>query len=127
MSAIWITIAYPGGPTQASNLKCLCRKHHLLKTFWGWRDQQLPDGTILWISPNRQTYTTHPGSRIAFPSLSAPTAAVSTTASGRNEPGRELAMPRRHRTRAQDRAQRIDAERALNDVHVAERNEPPPF
>ena len=26
------TIAYPTGPTQASNLKCLCRKHHLLKT-----------------------------------------------------------------------------------------------
>lgn len=25
------TIAYPVGPTQASNLKCLCRKHHLLK------------------------------------------------------------------------------------------------
>ncbi|MGO4447197.1 DUF222 domain-containing protein, partial [Mycobacterium sp. 2YAF39] len=32
------TIAYPTGPTQASNLKCLCRKHHLLKTFWGWHD-----------------------------------------------------------------------------------------
>src|SRR5258708_4480854 len=30
------TIAYPVGPTQAANLKCLCRKHHLLKTFWGW-------------------------------------------------------------------------------------------
>lgn len=27
------TIAYPVGPTQASNLKALCRKHHLLKTF----------------------------------------------------------------------------------------------
>jgi hypothetical protein len=26
------TIAYPVGPTCASNLKCLCRKHHLLKT-----------------------------------------------------------------------------------------------
>jgi hypothetical protein len=25
------TIAYPGGPTQASNLKCLCRKHPLHK------------------------------------------------------------------------------------------------
>ena len=33
------TIAYPTGPTQASNLKCLCRKHHLLKTFGGWHDQ----------------------------------------------------------------------------------------
>ena len=32
-----------GGLTVAHNLKCLCRQHHLLKTFWngatGWRDQ----------------------------------------------------------------------------------------
>ena len=26
-----------GGPTSASNLKGLCRRHHLMKTFWGWR------------------------------------------------------------------------------------------
>ncbi len=26
------TIPYPSGPTHASNLKCLCRKHHLVKT-----------------------------------------------------------------------------------------------
>jgi hypothetical protein len=36
-------------------------------------------------------------------------------------------MPRRRRTRAQDRAYRIDAERALNTARVAERNKPPPF
>ena len=70
------TIAYPAGPTQASNLKCLCRKHHLLKTFWGWRDQQQPDGTVIWTSPQGQTYTTHPGSRILFPTLCRPTAPV---------------------------------------------------
>ena len=29
------TIPYPVGPTQAANLKCLCRKHHLHKTFCG--------------------------------------------------------------------------------------------
>ena len=39
------TVAYPVGPTHPSNLKCLCRFHHLMKAFWGWRDQQLPDGT----------------------------------------------------------------------------------
>jgi len=39
-------VPYPLGPTHPSNLKCLCRKHHLVKTFWGWRDQQLPDGTV---------------------------------------------------------------------------------
>ena len=70
------TIAYPTGPTQASNLKCLCRKHHLLKTFGGWRDQQVPDGTVEWTSPHGQTYTTHPGSRILFPTLCKPTAPV---------------------------------------------------
>ena len=36
-----------GGPTHASNLKCLCRVHHLLKTFWGWCDEQLRDGTLI--------------------------------------------------------------------------------
>jgi Domain of unknown function (DUF222) len=33
-----------GGATHAANLKCYCRTHHLLKTFWGWRDQQLHYG-----------------------------------------------------------------------------------
>ncbi|MGY4647636.1 hypothetical protein ACVWWN_001432 [Mycobacterium sp. URHB0021] len=58
------TIAYPAGPTCASNLKCLCRKHHLLKTFWDWSDRQLPDGTVQWTAPSGQAYTTHPGSRL---------------------------------------------------------------
>jgi hypothetical protein len=36
------TVAYrDGGRTHASNLKCLCRSHHLVKTFLGRRDQQL--------------------------------------------------------------------------------------
>lgn len=40
------TIAFAdGGATHAANLKCLCRLHHLLATFCGWRAQQLPDGT----------------------------------------------------------------------------------
>ena len=37
------TIPYPAGPTHPSNIKCLCRFHHLLKTFWtgvgGWADR----------------------------------------------------------------------------------------
>ncbi|ORV21557.1 hypothetical protein AWB99_26345, partial [Mycolicibacterium confluentis] len=64
-------IAYPTGPTHPSNLRCLCRKNHLLKTFWtgeqGWSDVQHPDGTIVWTAPTGHTYTTHPGSRIVFP------------------------------------------------------------
>jgi Domain of unknown function (DUF222) len=43
------TIPYADdGPTHASNLKALCRLHHLIKTFWGWHDQQLPDATLIW-------------------------------------------------------------------------------
>ncbi|MEB4212399.1 HNH endonuclease signature motif containing protein, partial [Mycobacterium sp. 94-17] len=62
-----------GGPTHASNLKCYCRAHHLVKTFWGWRDQQLPDGTLIVTSPAGQTYVTTPGSALLFPGLCAPT------------------------------------------------------
>jgi hypothetical protein len=36
-------------------------------------------------------------------------------------------MPRRTNARAHDRAKRIEAERRLNDAHVAERSKPPPF
>jgi len=39
------TVPWPLGPTHPSNLKLLCRIHHLIKTFWGWSDEQLPDGT----------------------------------------------------------------------------------
>jgi hypothetical protein len=34
----------------------------LVKTFWGWRDRQLPDGTLILISPSGPTYVTTPGS-----------------------------------------------------------------
>jgi hypothetical protein len=108
------TIPYPVGPTCASNLACLCRKHHLLKTFCGWSDQQLPDGTIIWTSPGGQTYTTYPGSRLLFPTLCKPTAPVSAPAVVTVEPNRGLMMPRRKTTREEDRAKRIEAERARN-------------
>jgi hypothetical protein len=122
------TIAYPHGPTCASNMKTLCRKHHLLKTFGGWLDRQRPDGTVIWTAPDGQTYTTYPGSRIPFPSLCRPTAPVTTTAPPVTaEPGRSLAMPRRKHTREQNRQRAIEAERRLNDEYLAERNKPPPF
>jgi hypothetical protein len=123
------TIPYPFGPTHPSNLKCLCRKHHLLKTFWpAWRDEQLPDGTVIWTSPSGQTYTTRPGSRLLFPTLCLPTGELPTVPTVGWQPGdRGVMMPKRRRTREQDRLYRIDAERALNAAHVAERNQPPPF
>ncbi|BBY93293.1 hypothetical protein MGALJ_29620 [Mycobacterium gallinarum] len=112
------TIAYPTGPTQASNLKVLCRTHHLLKTFWGWHDHQFPDGTVTWTSPDGQTYTTYPGSRLLFPTLCRPTAPVTVRDAPDTTPGtnRGLAMPRRTATRAQNRTHAIDEERRFNEV-----------
>lgn len=134
------TIAYPMGPTQASNLKCLCRKHHLIKTFWGWRDVQHPDGRVDWNSPHGQTITTDPGAALLFPTLCRHTAPVDPTIARRAAAAavapadtnrRELMMPRRKQTRAQDRARAIDDERQrngpINAALLAERNEPPPF
>jgi hypothetical protein len=64
------TIPYPAGPTHPSNLKLLCRFHHLLKTFYagarGWADRQLPDGTVIWTAPSGQVYTTKPAVPCSF-------------------------------------------------------------
>jgi hypothetical protein len=124
-------IPRPLGPSHASNLRVLCRKHHLLKTFWsgdgGWTDRQFPDGTIVWTAPNGETYTTRPGSRLLFPKWDTtigdrPAAHVPPVGAGRT-----LMMPPRRRTRRADRAYRIACERSLNDAYVAERNKPRPF
>jgi hypothetical protein len=91
-------------------------------------DHQRPDGTVVWTSPSGQTYTTRPGSRLLLPMLCLPTGELPPAPTLSREFGeRELMMPRRRRTRQQDRKWRIDAERALNAAHVAERNQPPPF
>ncbi|MEB3021593.1 HNH endonuclease signature motif containing protein [[Mycobacterium] crassicus] len=111
------TIAYAdGGPTQAANLKCMCRKDHLLKTFWGWRDQQLPDGTIIWTSPAGQTYVTTPGSALLFPQLCTPTSEVATPDVGDAtlDWDRAVMMPRRRHGRAQAHARYVTAERRQN-------------
>lgn len=133
-------IAWPHGPTHPSNLRCLCRKHHLLKTFWtgtrGWTDTQSPDATIRWTSPTGATYTTLAGSRLFFPTWNTTTATLTIpTPPATDEPttGTGLArshrqpMPQRQRTRLANRANRIKRERALNNQRVTERNAPPPF
>lgn len=90
-----------GGRTVLANLKCLCRKHHRLKTFHGgitgWRDEQLPDGVVIWTSPTGKTYRTVPAGAELF-----------------SNPA-----PRRSRTRADERAARIA--RARNRNHVQRR------
>lgn len=141
------TIPYAaGGPTHASNLKCYCRTHHLVKTFWGWADKQLPDGTVILSSPSGQTYVTTPGSALLFPTLCAPTGDLGTpTPVGTDRcADRSVMMPKRRRTRAQNRANYIAKERKRNrDGRAARRkaretaifgpapptddDEPPPF
>jgi len=114
------TVPYgDGGPTHASNLKCYCRTHHLVKTFWGWRDTQLPNGTVILTSPAGHTYVTTPGSALLFPSLCSPTGDLPAPQA---EPPTEYCgdrtamMPKRFRTRQQDRADRVAAERRQNHL-----------
>jgi hypothetical protein len=137
------TIPYPVGPTHPSNLKLLCRFHHLLKTFYtglgGWADRQLPDGTVIWTAPSGQVCTTKPGGALFFTALATPTGQlVIPESNGPAQTNRGLMMPTRQRTRAQDRAYRIALERQHNAARItrkqlllAERiardDEPPPF
>ncbi|HEU4361712.1 MAG TPA: DUF222 domain-containing protein, partial [Mycobacterium sp.] len=135
-----------GGPTHASNLKCLCEHHHLLKTFWGWHDEQLPDGTVIWRSPAGRTHVTHPGSALLFPRLCTPTGQLTppNKAAADRSADRALKMPKRRRTRTQNHTRYIATERKHNrDARQARKterqaarsgpappkpgNDPPPF
>ncbi|KAA0111957.1 HNH endonuclease signature motif containing protein [Mycolicibacterium sp. P1-5] len=113
-------IAYPAGGTHPSNLRCLCRKHHLLRTFWvgedGWSDKQFPDGTIIWTAPSGHTYTTHPGARMYFPDWDTTAAELSGVRRPTEPVDRVLRMPRRRRTREATRAQRIKNRRTRSDT-----------
>ena len=107
-----------GGPTHPSNLALLCRAHHLLKTFWtgetGWGEKQSSDGTITWTSPTGRTYTTTPGGALFFPQLGVSTGELSLQVrQPDNGTDRTLMMPTRRRTRAAERAARIQWERGL--------------
>jgi hypothetical protein len=70
---------------------------------------------VVWLSPEGQTHTTRPGSRLLFPSLCTRTAPVDAMAAGPPMASLGLHMPRRVRTRTQDRGRRIDDERRLNE------------
>ena len=93
-------------------------------------------GTVVWTSPQGQTYTTHPGSRLLFPRLCRPTAPITARdipgdAQGSETASRGLMMPRRKQTRTHQRAKDIADQRRRNEPgaaeRIAERNKPPPF
>ena len=50
----------PPGQTSPSNLACLCRRHHRLKTFTSWRYERAGPGTYAWTNPHGLTYTSRP-------------------------------------------------------------------
>ncbi|OBI37976.1 hypothetical protein A5711_12720 [Mycobacterium sp. E2238] len=111
----------------------------MVKTFWGWQEKQLPNGTLILTSPAGRTYVTTPGSALLFPSLCRATGAIAAAEADPpqdycNE--RTAMMPTRRRTRTQDRTRRIATERRHNrDARLAQRagpatppdGEPPPF
>ncbi|MGX9674243.1 DUF222 domain-containing protein [Mycobacterium sp. HM-7] len=114
------TVPYPAGPTHPSNLKCLCRFHHLLKTFHDWTDHQYPDGTVVWTAPTGHTFITKPEGAHWFPALGQPTGVPDVAEAPAGQPGRGRCMPTRKRTRVQERGDRIYRERYLNDVRIIE-------
>jgi Domain of unknown function (DUF222) len=119
------TVPWPLGPTHPSNLKLYCPYHHLLKTFYsgpgGWSERQLPDGTLIVTTPTGHVYTTKPGGALFFPQLAVPTGELVIPEQAEPpSPHRVLMMPRRKRTRAQDRAYRIARERRVNEARIAD-------
>ena len=119
------TVPYPWGPTHPSNIKHYCRIHHLIKTFHtgvgGWTDRQLPDGTIVLTAPTGHIYRTEAHGAAMFPALAEPTGDLDLPAYAANpETDRSAMMPRRKQTRAQDRHDRINAERRERTELIAE-------
>ncbi len=51
---------WPTGPTSATNLLTLCRRHHRIKQRPGWRLRLAPDGTATWTDPTGHVRTTAP-------------------------------------------------------------------
>ncbi|MDT5208479.1 MAG: hypothetical protein QOF67_894, partial [Mycobacterium sp.] len=123
--------------------KPYCRIHHLIKTFLtgigGWKDQQLPDGTITLTAPTGHTYTTTAHGAAMFPALGHPTGDLDLPPSlDIADTDKSVMMPRRKQTREQDRRDRINQERRQRTELIAEEErqrqawlaknyEPPPF
>lgn len=120
------TTAWPCGATHAANCKCYCRLHHLVKTFWpGFSDVQHPDGTVVLTTPTGHSYTTKPLSSLLFPGWNTATGPPPPPEPPRPAaPGRHLKMPTRRRSRAQNRAARITAERKRNAALRAAQERP---
>lgn len=81
---------------------------------------------MILTSPHGRTYITKPEGALYFPQLGASTGElILPTATSPPSPMRGLCMPTRKRTRAQDRAARIQWERGINIAR--DLANPPPF
>lgn len=47
-----------GGNTSIDNLGALCRRHHKLKTHYGWKVESFADGSCMWRSPAGKEFFT---------------------------------------------------------------------
>jgi hypothetical protein len=54
------TVPWPVGPTAATNLAVLCRRHHRLKHTVGWDVTLDPSGVMIWTTPTGREVVTHP-------------------------------------------------------------------
>ena len=86
---------WPLGPTDPSNLACLCRRHHRIKQgTTGARDSSgqpgaprwhatlHPDATMTWTDPTGRRHTTHPQDHTPVLALPSPPQLSSTAESG---------------------------------------------
>ncbi|MFN2320464.1 MAG: HNH endonuclease signature motif containing protein, partial [Dermatophilaceae bacterium] len=53
-------VAWPHGPTAASNLICLCRRHHRVKQRHRWRVSLGADGVVEWLDPAGRLHRSEP-------------------------------------------------------------------
>jgi len=89
----------------------------------GWTETQRSDATLVVRSPSGRIYTARPGGSLFFPQP--PPAPCLPDGPAPHNAAKTLAMPTRPRTRAAERARRVQSERAINRARILA--DPPPF
>lgn len=123
-----------GGTTIAEQIQPLCVAHHQLKTAGEWIDARLPDGRILWTSPDGRRYIVDPtGITLQlFPDLARvrwvpPGSSGASATPGPGAPHQDT-PPRGGRTRLQREHARRERLRRINiatlEADLADANQP---
>ncbi len=79
---------WPAGPTDDTNLVCLCRRHHRVKQRPGWHAVLAADATLTWTDPTGRVRTTHPADALTSTIL------TSTVLTGMPPPATETSTSR---------------------------------